>query len=86
MAEKKELTLKKTALAGKGQARLNPEVLKDLGAKKNDKIEVSIGGKSVKLKTHSSAGINKDEIRLNGTDIESLGAEAGDEVSVKKAE
>ena len=85
MAEKQELTVKKTALAGKGQARLNPDILKEMGVGKDDKIEVSKGGDSIKLKTHASQGIRSDEIRLNGEDMENIGAGAGEKVSVTKA-
>lgn len=84
MVDKNEITIKKTALAGKGQVRLNPEILKELGVERGDKIEVSKGGKSLKLKTHSSNGVGKEEIRVNGADMEEIGAGAGDRVSINK--
>jgi|GEM_PF-2874758 len=84
MAEKKELVAKKTGLAGKGHARLNPKVVKDLELAKNDKIEVLKGNKSLKLKIHSSERVDSSEIKLNGKDMKKLDAQAGDKVSVGK--
>lgn len=84
MAEKKELVAKKTGLAGKGHARLNPKVVKDLKLAKNDKIEIVNGDKSLKLKIHSSDRVDSSEIKLNGKDMKKLGAQAGDKVSVGK--
>ena len=84
MAEKMELVAKKTGLAGKSHARLNPKTVKELDLEKNDKIEVVNGDKSLKLKIHSSDRVDSSEIKLNGKDMKKLGVQAGDKVSVGK--
>jgi len=68
----------------KGSARLHTDMLKELGAKAGETLEVSHEGKSHKVNIEPSPA-DRREIQLHSEALKALGASKGKRVAVRRA-
>lgn len=82
-----EVTLQavKRAMPGHGRARINTDLLIDIGIEDQNEVEViTSGGTSITLTAFADALVEKNQIRISEDDLKKLGISDRDDVTVRR--